>query len=63
MIEFMVGVGAGLFIWLIVGLLVYRNNRAKWNKLTGQMLAFVDEYKDLEALKAALQNLAIKIKR
>jgi hypothetical protein len=62
MVEFIVGFCAGVLICVGAGFLIWRNNRAKWGKMVDQMLALVDEYKDVNALKAAVQNLLSKIR-
>ena len=62
MIEFLVGVGVGVVICAVIGFLIWRNNRAKWGKITDQILASMDEYKDPIALKLALVGLLSKIK-
>lgn len=62
MLEALLGFGAGIVVAIIVGLLVWRNNRSKWGQVVDQLSAYVDQYDDPQALKIALLNLVNKIK-
>ena len=63
MLTFLAGVGVGLLLAAIIGLLVWRNNKASWAKVVDKILAFIDQYDDINALKAALQKLADSLRK
>jgi hypothetical protein len=62
MVEFIVGFCAGVVLCAGAGFLVWRNNKSKWGLIVDKVLAYVEEYKDVESLKAALQELLGKLK-
>lgn len=63
MLEFIGGLVVGFVVAGAVGLLVWKNNKGKWGLVVDKLLALIDEYKDPEALKAAIISLLAPLRK
>lgn len=63
MLSFLFGLGVGVVIAIVVGFLVWRNNKVKFQEAVLKLDEIAGKYDTKEELKAKLEELLAELKK